>query len=97
MRQVVIEREIEAIVREITDEEETEPYGSFMFSKRMATNATGLVNKKRLKGIDVSLHYHIDILLLNPSGPSDLPTTRTRRSTAMVESANSIFGWRWRK
>ncbi len=43
--------------------QETEPFRSFMFSERMAQNATRLVNRKRLKGVDVPLRYRIDLLL----------------------------------
>ena len=116
MNQAMTEREIEAIVREVTDEEvafyqeygwvimkqlvdpdfasellrvgqawrerksdespaaglakqeDTEPYRSFMFSKRMAANATRLVNRKRRKGVDVPLRYRVDILVLKPPG-----------------------------
>lgn len=115
MERAMTEREIEAVVREVTDEEvafyheygwvmmprlvapefatqllrvgrewaernreeigpgkpvaglarkqETEPFRSFMFSERMARNATRLVNRKRLKGVDVPLRYRIDLLL----------------------------------
>ena len=46
--------------------EETEPYRSFMFSERMSKNAIRLVNRKRLKGIDIPLRYRIDILQHKP-------------------------------
>ena len=120
MGQALTEREIEAIVREVTDEEvafyheygwvmmkqlvdrdfatellgigqawleregeekgrqrravglarqeETEPFRSFMFSERMSKNATRLVNRKRLKGVDIPLRYRIDILQHKPPG-----------------------------
>lgn len=120
MKKALTEREIEAVVREITDEEvafyqeygwvmmkqlvapdfatellrvgkawkqrreqekgtgnpyaglaldETaEPFRSFMFSSRMAKNATRLVNRKRFKGVDIPLRYRIDLLLLKPPG-----------------------------
>ena len=44
-------------------EEGTEPFRSFMFSERMSQNAMRLVNRKRLKGVDVPLRYRIDLLL----------------------------------
>lgn len=115
MGHAMTEREIEAVLREVTDEEvafyheygwvmmprlvapefatqllsagrawaerteakpmaglarhqEAEPFRSFMFSKRMAHNATRLVNRKRLKGVDVPLRYRVDILLNKPPG-----------------------------
>jgi hypothetical protein len=49
-------------------DESAEPYRSFMFSKRMAKNATRLVDRKRLKGVDLPLRYRIDMLLLKPPG-----------------------------
>lgn len=48
--------------------QETEPFRSFMFSERMAQNATRLVNRKRLKGVDVPLRYRIDLLLKKRPG-----------------------------
>ncbi len=112
--QAMTEREIEAVLREVTDEEVAfyqeygwvmmkqlvdpafatellrvgqawreskqekgpfklaaegvEPYRSFMYSERMAQNATRLVNRKRLKGVDIPLRYRIDLLLLKPPG-----------------------------
>ena len=48
--------------------QETEPFRSFMFSERMAQNATRLVNRKRFKGVDVPLRYRVDILLNKPPG-----------------------------
>ena len=44
-------------------EEGAEPFRSFMFSERMSQNAMRLVNRKRLKGVDVPLRYRIDLLL----------------------------------
>ncbi len=44
-------------------EEGAEPFRSFMFSDRMSQNAMRLVNRKRLKGVDVPLRYRIDLLL----------------------------------
>ena len=44
-------------------QEGTEPFRSFMFSERMSQNAMRLVNRKRLKGVDVPLRYRIDLLL----------------------------------
>ena len=44
-------------------QEGTEPFRSFMFSDRMSQNAMRLVNRKRLKGVDVPLRYRIDLLL----------------------------------
>lgn len=49
-------------------QERAEPFRSFMFSERMSKNATRLVNRKRLKGVDVPLRYRIDLLLLKPPG-----------------------------
>jgi hypothetical protein len=43
--------------------EQVEPYRSFMFSERMARNATRFVNRKRLKGVDLPLRYRMDLLL----------------------------------
>ena len=34
-----------------------EPFRSFMFSKRMSGNAAKLVNRKRLKGVDVPMRW----------------------------------------
>ena len=48
--------------------EETTPFRSFMFSERMARNATRLVNRKRLKGVDVPLRYRVDLLLNKTPG-----------------------------
>ena len=48
--------------------QETEPFRSFMFSERMAQNATRLVNRKRFKGVDVPLRYRVDLLLNKPPG-----------------------------
>ena len=42
--------------------EGVEPFHSFMFSERMSQNAMRLVNRKRLKGVDVPLRYRMDIL-----------------------------------
>ena len=44
-------------------DESAEPFRSFMFSERMSQNAMRLVNRKRLKGVDVPLRYRIDILI----------------------------------
>ena len=49
-------------------QEEAEPFGSFMFSERMSKNAMRLVNRKRLKGVDIPLRYRIDILQHKPPG-----------------------------
>ena len=119
MGKAMTEREIEAVLREVTDEEvafyheygwvmmkqlvapefatelqrvgqewrdcqekegtgrpgvhlalakDAEPYRSFMFSERMSRNAMRLVNKKRLKGVDVALRYRIDMHILKPPG-----------------------------
>ena len=48
--------------------EGAEPFRSFMFSQRMAKNATRLVDRKRFKGVDIPLRYRIDLLLLKPPG-----------------------------
>ena len=115
MGQAMTKREIEAVLREVTDEEVAfyqeygwvmmkqlvdpafatellrvgrdwkerkdqeqipakpavdgvEPFRSFMFSERMARNATRLVNRKRLKGVDIPLRYRIDLIVLKPPG-----------------------------
>lgn len=34
-----------------------EPFRSFMFSQRMSSNAAKLVNRKRLKGVDVPMRW----------------------------------------
>ena len=119
MGQALMEREIEAVVREVTDEEvafyqeygwvmmkqlvdpefvselltvgqgwlechgedkggrravglvlqeEAEPFRSFMFSERMSKNAMRLVNRKRLKGIDIPLRYRADVIREKPPG-----------------------------
>lgn len=49
-------------------EEDAEPYRSFMFSQRMAQNAMRMVDRKRLKGVDVPLRYRNDLLLLKSPG-----------------------------
>ena len=110
MGQEMTEREIEAVLREVTDEEvafydehgwvmikllvapefaaqlqrvaqewkerqnkaeDAEPYRSFMFSERMSHNAMRLVNKKRLKGVDVALRYRIDKDMLKRPGAGE--------------------------
>ncbi len=48
--------------------EDAEPYRSFMFSERMSHNAMRLVNKRRLKGVDVPLRYRMDMHILKPPG-----------------------------
>ena len=48
--------------------EDAEPFRSFMFSERMAQNAMRLVDRKRLKGVDVPLRYRTDILILKSPG-----------------------------
>jgi len=119
MGQAMTEREIEAVLREVTDEEVAfyqeygwvmmkqlvapeftseflrlgqewnlkqqdreprrhstaglaiegiEPFRSFMLSERMAQNATRLVDRKRLKGVDVPLRYRTDIVILKSPG-----------------------------
>ena len=101
------EREVEAVVREVTDAEEAhyrefgwvmlrglvnpafaaemlralgeagdfdghpalngvEPFRSFMFSQRMSGNAAKLVNRARLKGVDVPMRWRQDAI--PPSG-----------------------------
>ncbi|MBT6147449.1 MAG: hypothetical protein HOH74_18575, partial [Gemmatimonadetes bacterium] len=47
---------------------DAEPYRSFMFSERMSHNAMRLVNRKRLKGVDVPLRYRIDMHVHKPPG-----------------------------
>ena len=124
MGQPMTEREIEAVLREVTDEEvafyqehgwvmmkqlltrdfagkllhvgqewmesngtdmgrrkrapglarqEDTPFRSLMFSARMARNATRLVNRKRLKGVDVPLRYRTDILQQRNPGCAGAP------------------------
>ncbi|MDP6983162.1 MAG: phytanoyl-CoA dioxygenase family protein [Candidatus Latescibacterota bacterium] len=48
--------------------EGVEPLRSFMFSERMANNATRLVDRKRLKGVDDPLCYRIDMLVRKDPG-----------------------------
>ena len=78
--------------------QETEPFRSFMFSERMAQNATRLVNRKRVQGRGRSAPlprgYPPKQAPWRNRGPS---ITRTRPSTAPTESASSSSGWRWRK
>jgi hypothetical protein len=45
-----------------------EPYRSFMFSARMASNAAKLVNRRRLKGVDVPMRYRMDFLIKKAAG-----------------------------
>ena len=45
-----------------------EPYRSFMFSQRMERNAQMLLDRRRLKGIDVPLRYRYDNLVLKAPG-----------------------------
>ena len=52
-------------------QEEAEPFRSFMFSERMSKNAMRLVNRKRLKGVDIPLRYRIDLLLQKPPGAAE--------------------------
>ena len=52
----------------LAKKEDAEPFRSFMFSQRMAHNATRLVDRKRLKGVDVPLRYRVDLLLNKPPG-----------------------------
>ena len=77
--------------------EETEPFRSFMFSERMSKNATRLVNRKRLKGVDIPLRYRIDILQHKPPRAGGATYIKTRQSTALIAWANSSFGLRWPK
>ena len=148
MGQAMTEREIEAVLREVTDEEVAfyqeygwvmmkqlvapeftseflrlgqewnlkqqdrerrrnstaglaiegiEPFRSFMLSERMAQNATRLVDRKRLKGVDVPLRYRTDIVILRVPERPAVPITRTRPSTDPIESVSFSSGWRWRK
>ena len=46
----------------------TEPFRSFMCSECMSKNATRLVDRKRLKGVDVQLRYRTDIVILKSPG-----------------------------
>ena len=53
-----------------------EPFRSFMFSQRMSSNAARLVNRRRLKGVDVPLRYRAEIgPVVKPKGqaPSTEP------------------------
>ena len=52
----------------LAQQKNAEPFRSFMFSKRMSRNAIRLVNRKRLKGVDVPLRYRVDLLQLKPPG-----------------------------
>ncbi len=49
-------------------QEEAEPFRSFMFSERMSKNAMRLVNRKRLKGVDIPLRYRADVFREKPPG-----------------------------
>ncbi len=51
-------------------DETAEPYRSFMFSQRMAKNATRMTDRKRFKGVDIPLRYRIDMILQKPPGAS---------------------------
>jgi hypothetical protein len=47
-----------------------EPYRSFTFSERMASNAAKLVQRSRLKGVDVPMRY----VSLRPRPRTAVPT-----------------------
>ena len=66
--QAWLEHEGEEKNRHLARQAETEPFRSFMFSERMSKNATRLVNRKRLKDVDIPLRYRIDMLLHKPPG-----------------------------
>ena len=67
-----------------------EPFRSFMFSQRMSSNAARLVNRRRLKGVDVPLRWRQDIPVLKPKGQaprwtprrSSGPATRRKRGSS---------------
>ncbi len=59
-----------------------EPYRSFMFSERMASNAAKLVDRKRLKGVDVPMRYRMDFMIKKPAGQPDLRNANPARPTA---------------
>ena len=54
-----------------------EPFRSFMYSQRMVENATRLVNRKRLKGVDVPMRYREDFMIKKPAGQDDMPRPST--------------------
>ena len=49
-------------------QEEAEPFRSFVFSQRMSKNAMRLINRKRLKGVDLPLRYRTDVFREKPPG-----------------------------
>jgi hypothetical protein len=59
-----------------------EPYRSFMFSERMASNAAKLVNRKRLKGVDVPMRYRMDFMIKKPAGQPAMLNVNPSRPTA---------------
>ena len=59
-----------------------EPFRSFMFSQRMAENATRLVNRKRLKGVDVPMRYRMDFMIKKAANQPDMKNNNPNRPTA---------------
>ena len=59
-----------------------EPFRSFMFSERMAENATRLVNRKRLKGVDVPMRYRMDFMIKKAANQPDMKNNNPNRPTA---------------
>ena len=49
-------------------QEEAEPFRSLFFSQCMSKNAMRLINRKRLKGVDVPLRYRADVFREKPPG-----------------------------
>ena len=59
-----------------------EPFHSFMFSQRMSSNAAKLVNRRRLKGVDVPMRYRMDFMIKKPKGQPDMRNANPARPTA---------------
>ena len=78
-------------------QEEAEPFPSFMFSQRMAQNAMRLVNRKRLKGVDIPLRYRIDILQHKPPGAPGATyhqDSSEHGSDAWASSSSGLHWWK---
>ena len=81
----------------LAQQEETEPFRSFMFSQRMSNNATRLVNRKRLKGVDIPLRYRIDILQHKPPGAPGATyhqDSSEHGSDAWASSSSGLHWWK---
>jgi hypothetical protein len=53
-----------------------------MFSERMASNAAKLVNRKRLKGVDVPMRYRMNFMIKKPAGQPAMLNANPSRPTA---------------